>query len=316
MPRTTLGPLPETSRIGLGLASLGRPAYINLGHDEDLEDRTSPSALEAHLHRMVDTAVDAGITYLDAARSYGRAEEFLSRWPRLESERDLMIGSKWGYEYVGGWRIDAEVHEVKNHGLETLQRQIEESQGWLGKHLHLYQIHSATPDTGVLTDDDVLTRLGELRDSGLVIGLTTSGPNQANPLRDALKIEVGGRRLFEVCEVTWNILEPSVATVAKEAHDAGMGVIVKEAVANGRLTSRGDMAHLADDQSVGLDAIAIGAALAEDWVDVVLSGATTAAQLYSNLESLTVAPNILSELPDIKEEPDRYWSQRSGLRWT
>ena len=48
--------------------------------------------------------------------------------------------------------MDAEVHEVKDHSLAALARQAAESRELLGDHLDLYQVHSATLDSGVLED--------------------------------------------------------------------------------------------------------------------------------------------------------------------
>src|SRR5204863_3281165 len=80
MPTVTLGPGgPAVSRIGLGLAALGRPAYITSGRDADLPDR-SVDALHDRSFAVLDAAYAAGVRYFDAARSYGRAEEFLGEW--------------------------------------------------------------------------------------------------------------------------------------------------------------------------------------------------------------------------------------------
>ena len=68
------------TEIGLGLAALGRPAYINLGHEADLGPDRSPEALRARTHAVLDHAYEAGVRYFDAARSYGLAEEFLGTW--------------------------------------------------------------------------------------------------------------------------------------------------------------------------------------------------------------------------------------------
>ena len=56
--------------IGLGLAALGRPGYINLGHGDDLNYDHDVTAMEAQAHRVLDSAWDVGIRYFDAARSY------------------------------------------------------------------------------------------------------------------------------------------------------------------------------------------------------------------------------------------------------
>src|SRR5438552_8761591 len=80
MPTATLGAGgPVVSRIGLGLAALGRPAYITSGREDDLHDR-STAGLRARTFSILDAAYAAGISYVDAARSYGRDEEFLGDW--------------------------------------------------------------------------------------------------------------------------------------------------------------------------------------------------------------------------------------------
>ena len=81
-----LKPLGNTDRlvspIGLGLAALGRPGYINLGHGEDLAGLTDVNHMEANAHSVLDEAWEHGIRYVDTARSYGKAELFLNSWLR------------------------------------------------------------------------------------------------------------------------------------------------------------------------------------------------------------------------------------------
>src|SRR5207237_10568967 len=107
------------------------------------------------------------------------------------------IGSKWGYAYTAGWRVDAETHEIKKHSLGRLERQITESRAILGAQLDLYQIHSATLATGVLEDRQVLERLAELKREGLKSGLTVTGVDQADTARRAIEVVGAGARLFE-----------------------------------------------------------------------------------------------------------------------
>ncbi len=304
MPRTTLGrDGPAVSRIGLGLAALGRPGYLVIGHDRDLGEDRSVEVLEDRTHRVLDEAAAAGITYVDAARSYGLAEAFLASWPGLGS--GTTVGSKWGYTYTAGWRVDAEQHEVKDHSAATFRRQRAETAALLGDHLDLYQVHSATLDSGILDDAEVLEAL---RAEPVAVGLTVSGPDQAAVVRRALALP---DTPFRCVQATWNLLEPSVGPALAEAHAAGWGVIVKEAVANGRLTDRGD-ARL--DGPAPTDALAIAAALAQPFVDVVLSGAATVAHLGSNLTALAVDPDDVP--PVAPEDPAAYWARRSVLPWT
>ncbi len=90
----------------------------------------------------------------------------------------------------------------------------------------------------MLGDSALLAALARLRDNGVMIGLSTSGPRQADTLRRALAVTVGGAPLFAAAQVTWNLLEPSVGHAAAEAAQAGWAMLVKEAVANGTAGTR------------------------------------------------------------------------------
>ena len=242
-------------RIGIGLAALGRPGYLNLGHGADLGSDRSVSALRARSYEVLDAAYAEGVRYLDAARSYGRAEEFLGAWLADRDPPDVVVGSKWGYVYTAGWEVDADPPEVKHHDVETLRRQLWETREHLGDRLALYQIHSATPDSGVLENEAVLAELADLRRSGVGIGLTTSGTSQAETLDRALGLD-----LFDTAQVTWNLHERSAGDALARVHDAGLGVIVKEALANGRLTPRAAPAalvRLAQRLGASPDAVAL-----------------------------------------------------------
>lgn len=313
----------QVSRIGLGLAALGRPGYINIGHDQDVGEDRSQAGLLRRTHDLLDAAFRHGIRYVDAARSYGRAEDFLSTWlaARPDVAPAVTVGSKWGYTYTADWQVDAEEHEVKDHSLATFARQYDETVARLGGHLDLYQIHSATLDSGVLEDREVLAALARLSTRGTVVGLTLSGPEQSATLRRALEVEVDGVRPFRTVQATWNVLEPSVGPMLAEAHQAGWGVIIKEAVANGRLTDRGSpppsLVASARRLGVGADAVAIAAALAQPFTDVVLSGAATREQLRANVAAIDLdLEDDLDALDALAEPPEEYWSQRSALPWT
>jgi aryl-alcohol dehydrogenase-like predicted oxidoreductase len=305
------------SPLGLGLAALGRPDYINLGHQGDVGD-IDVSAMERHAHEVLDAAYDGGVRYYDAARSYGRGEAFLASW--LEGRgltRDAVtVGSKWGYTYTADWRVDVDEHEVKDLSVQTLRRQLGETRALLGEHLRLYQIHSATLESGVLDDPEVRADLARLRAEGVFVGLTATGPRQADTIERALK--VGG---FDAVQATWNLHERSATAALGAAHDAGLGVIVKEALANGRLTARGDadgpLATAARERGTTPDALALAAVLAQPWADVVLSGAATVDTLRSNLAALDVTwdAELDARLAELTEPAEAYWERRAELAW-
>lgn len=317
------------SPLALGMAAIGRPGYINLGHGKDLGRDRSVDALRAHAHDVLDTAWDAGVRWFDAARSYGRAETFLAEWLDARAVRsdEVVVSSKWGYTYTGDWQVDADTHEVKDHSAATFDRQVAETRGLLGNHLDLYQIHSATIETGVLTDHAVLARLAALSDDGVAVGFTVSGPGQADAIHQGLEVSIDGRNPFSAVQATWNPLEPSAGDALREAHDAGLVVMVKEALANGRLTPRNDEPTLADARRLlgklarkheaGVDAVVLAAAFAQPFADVVLSGAAVPEHVRSNVDALgvTLDADDLEALAGLREPRADYWQHRSVLPW-
>ena len=319
----------SVSPIGLGLAALGRPGYINLGHANDLNHNYDIERMEQHTHQVLDAAWAQGVRYFDAARSYGRAEQFLGSWlkSRRISPEAVTVGSKWGYTYTADWQVEADKHEIKDHSLPVLQRQWQKTQTNLSPYLNIYQIHSATLDSGVLENAPVLSELARLKQSGVAIGLSLSGPQQSEVLKRAMAIEIEGQRLFDTVQATWNVLEPSAGSTLQAAANQGMGVIVKEALANGRLTPRNDNPAFAAKLAIletqarrlgaTIDALALAAVLAQPWIGVVLSGAATIDQLTANLKALQVVwdDEAATALAALVEPPEVYWQTRSALDW-
>ncbi len=317
------------SRLGLGMAALGRPGYMTLGHGSDLQFDYDVTAMEAHAHNVLDAAWALGIRYFDAARSYGRAEAFLSSWlaTRGHGPESITVGSKWGYTYTAEWQVQADKHEVKELSVDVLRRQWGETQAELAGYVNLYQVHSATLESGVLSNTAVLGELARLKESGVRIGLTLSGAQQAATLDAARMVRVDGVAMFDAVQATWNLLERSAGEALSEAHAHGMGVIVKEAVANGRLTARNQAPGFADAMELlkreaarlecTIDALALAAVLAQPWADVVLSGAATAEQVGSNVQALAVPwdEEVAIALAPLAMQPDAYWESRADMAW-
>ncbi|MFF4688793.1 aldo/keto reductase [Streptomyces sp. NPDC004059] len=310
-----------TCHIGLGLAAVGRPGYINLGREEDLGENRSADSLRTRTHELLDAAYAQGVRYFDVARSYGRSEEFLADWLNARPDiDDVVVGSKWGYTYTAGWSTDAERHEVKDHSLAAYERQRAETDAVLGDRLDLYQIHSVTPDSPALTDKDLHARLAEAAAQGLTIGFSTSGPAQADTIRAALQLTADGEPLFRTVQSTYNVLETSAAPALAEAHDAGLTVIVKEGMANGRLAAPHApemLRAVAEETGLGCDAVALAWILCRPWAGVVLSGAATVTQLVSNLHAPAVDLDAdqLTRLATLAEDPHAYWERRGQLPW-
>jgi aryl-alcohol dehydrogenase-like predicted oxidoreductase len=293
-----------------------------LGREVDLGTDRSARAMRHRCHALLDVAYAAGIRYVDAARSYGLAEHFVNTWwdERQLPETALTVGSKWGYTYTGDWQLDAPIHEVKQLSISTLRRQAVESRTTLGRRLSLYQIHSATLDSRVLEDRAVLSELVHLREQGICIGLTVTGPQQADVIWRALDVRVDGASLFQSVQATWNLLEPSAASALADASAEGWGVIIKEALANGRLTHQHAGPELREFRAhaaalgTTVEALALAAALAQPWADVVLSGAVTCTQLKGHVAALDLGSNLALSVR-VAEPAHVYWERRGTLAW-
>lgn len=301
--------------VGLGTAALGRPAYMTTNHGQDLDGKISIEQMRTHAGTMFDLAYDRGVRYFDAARSYGLAEQFLADWIGDRNPEGIFVASKWGQEYVADWDMEAEVQETKDHSIEAFRRQVEESRQILGEHLNLYQVHSITPSSPVLTDQELHSELAGLKADGIRVGFSSSGPDQAEVLERAGAIAVDGVQLFDAAQVTWNPLDQSAAPQLQALSDAGVVVIIKEALANGRLGPDGDRVPLAGLPTGPADTVALAAALNQSFADVVLSGAVTAGQLESNLAANSFDWDQSIRL-DMAIDPKSYWEQRGERPWT
>lgn len=319
------------AQLGLGLAALGRPGYVTLNHASDLGGRYNPRIMEAHAHAVLDAAFDAGIRYIDAARSYGRAEDFLASWlkNREVEPGEVVVASKWGYTYTAGWSTSAAQHEVKDHSLAAFERQLAESVERLGGHLSLYQIHSVTADGRTLEDDSLIDAIARLRERGIRAGLSVSGAGQDVAIRRCLEVRRDGVRVFDSVQATWNLLERGAESALEDAHAAGMKVVIKESLANGRLTedNRNDdeaiypfvarIRELAVSCGTRVETLALAAALARPWADFVLTGAATVEQIQANVgaRELAYEAELDERLGSLAVSSAAYWCARTSFKW-
>lgn len=311
--------------IGLGTAAIGRPQYINLRQED--KANFSLDVFREKGKAVLDEAYEQGIRYFDTAPGYGFAEQLLIDWIGEKGHKDLEIATKWGYTYVANFDPTATVHEVKEHSLSKLNEQWHQSKKLL-PHLTTYQIHSATFESGVLENKEVLHRLAELRQAhGLLIGLTTSGSNQVDVIRKSLEIVVEGVELFDAFQVTYNVLDQSLSQLEKELVDQKKRIIIKEALANGRIFPNANYPHyqdlyrelqrLAGKYNVGVDAIALRFCIDGLGSFRVLSGASNRSHISDNLKAnqFELTGKELSHLRQLAVSPIAYWQERKRLGW-
>lgn len=314
------------TKIGLGLASLGRPEYINLRTDILIDK--SEEAFKENAFSVLNEAYKLGVRYFDTAPSYGKGEAFLKEWNQMNNYPDVVLGSKWGYTYVANWELGFEgKHEVKEHSLGKLKEQWEVSKALLPK-LKFYQVHSATFESGILENDTVLNQLFQIKaQTDLKIGISTSGVNQSQVVEAALKVKVCGHEVFDSFQVTYNVFEQSTFPILTEAFKQGKTIIIKEALANGRVFQNKKfdhyqfvynvLEHLSKKYNVGVDAIAIRFVMDNLQPNFVLSGASNKTQLVQNLKALNFkfTQQELQLLKTLKAASKAYWRERSALNW-
>lgn len=312
--------------IGLGLAAIGRPQYINI-RAEGPQDDFSPETFRHQGLEMLDAAYDMGVRFFDASPGYGMAESFLVEWLIGKCDPAITVATKWGMRYLAEFNPKATVHEAKEHTRERLDAQWEFSRQLLPQ-LKMYQIHSATQDTGVLDNKEVLRRLYQIgKEHNLTIGLSTTGADQVEVLEKAMGIEIEGEPLFGSFQSTYNIMEQSIFRLKTSLEKEGRQLILKESLANGRLIPTTSYSHnsglyrelerLARHYGVGPDAVAIRFCMDSFPNAVCLSGAGTAAQLRSNLaaKELSLAYHEMELLASYASDPISYWEERKLLPW-
>ena len=166
--------------LGLGTAAIGRPHYINIKPASPAgrkEPRYISGQKQVDLQQFKDQglqvlnyAYDSGVRYFDTAPGYGMAEAILIEWVHDKNDPEIEIATKWGYTYTANFEANAKQHEIKEHSIDKLIQQWEQSKNLL-PYLSTYQIHSATFESGVLSNEPVLRRLAEIKeDYGLRIG--------------------------------------------------------------------------------------------------------------------------------------------------
>lgn len=308
------------TKIALGMAAIGRPHYINIKSADSLKN-PNKELLHTHALMLLNSAYQMGIRHFDAAPGYGIAEEILLDWIKKEHHSDIDISTKWGYTYTANFEKNPLQHEVKEHSLHVLQHQWQYSKQLL-PYLTTYQIHSATLDSGVLDNNEVLNELCLLKEQyNIEIGITTSGIHQNETIQKAIEIARNGKPVFTLFQATYNIFEQSILKSIDLLHAHKATLIVKEAMANGRILSQSKehaiLAKLAHKYHVGIDAIALRFCMDSIKPKLVLSGAATVQQLKENLLANTFELTVseIDLLKSMQMNSNDYWGERKNLEW-
>ena len=280
---------------------------------------------------VVDAALEAGITLLDTADSYGNgggSEELLGEV--LAGRRDeVVLATKFGHqEFDMGYGPAAGA----KGGRAYIRRAVERSLRRLRTdYLDLYQIHTPDPATPVA---ETLTALGELVAEGKVRYLGNSNFTGWQIADAAHVARAAGAVPFISAQNHWSLLERGAeAEVVPAARHFRLGVLPYFPLANGLLTGKvrkgqapphgsrlaGRPGYLTEDKLDRVEAliswaagrgltvleVAVGALAAQPGCSSVIAGATSPEQVKANAAAADWIPSAadLAELDQIVPPP-------------
>lgn len=282
---------------------------------------------------VVDAAMDAGITMLDTADTYGdggASEELLGEVLAGRREQ-VVLATKFGHQ---GYDMGYGPAAGAKGGRAYIRRAIEASLRRLRTdYVDLYQLHTPDPVTPVA---ETLAALTELVAEGKVRYLGNSNFTGWQIADAAHVARAAGTAPFVSAQNHWSLLEREVeAEVLPAARHFGLGVLPYFPLANGLLTGKvrrgqappagsrlaGRPGYVTDDKLDRVEAliawaaecgrtvleVAVGALAAQDGCACVIAGATTPEQVKANAAAAEWVPSAeeLADLDRIVPPPTR-----------
>jgi aryl-alcohol dehydrogenase-like predicted oxidoreductase len=273
---------------------------------------------------VVDAALEAGVTLLDTAETYGgrgQSEELLGEV--LAGRRDQVVlatkfghqGADMGYGPAAGAKGGrAYIRRAVEHSLRRLRTD----------YIDLYQIHTPDPVTPI---EETLTALTELVQAGKVRYIGHSNFSGLRTAQAAAAARELGTAAFISAQNHWSLLERAAELdVVPAAIEYGLGVLPFFPLANGllagkvrrgvppadgtRLAGRDDyitddkldkvegLAQWAEQHGRSLLEVAIGALAAQPGCTSVIAGATSPEQVTANAAAGAWQPSA-GELAEI-----------------
>lgn len=262
----------RVSRLGFGGATIGF-----------CEGRS-----EAELKSVVAAADELGVTFFDTAPDYRDSERLLGEV--LAGAPHVVVATKVGRYQT---RDDEGVWQVcEDWSAAGVYASLERSLTALRTHrLELVQLHSPPPE--VLQRGDALEGLRTARADGLINHIGVSADHEAA----WLALRSGN---FETLQVSYSVLEQDSSALLDEARRRGVGIIVKQPVANGVADLAAAPEHpdwaakWARAQAMDLSPLgapgertagALRWVLADGRVDTAIVGTSDVAHLRANLEA-------------------------------
>ncbi len=293
----------EVTRLGVGLAEIGF----------ELSSSESEQAAD-----VLNSALDAGINFLDTAACYSISEELIGK--AVSHRRDeYVLATKAGH-VTGGYDGEAWSYETV---ADSVDRSLERLNT---DHLDIVQLHSCGID--VLEQGDCIRALQDAKAAGKLRHVSYSGDNE-----DAHWAVDSG--LFDTLQTSFNLTEQGGRTsgLLEKAEKRGMGIIIKRPIGGGtwararrgERTPRGyDDEYLRRARQMAAEGelpgepedpilLALGFTLAQSEVDVAIVGTKNPAHMKSNIRQVEEdLPINQSAIDELRSRWDKYgggWRQ-------
>ena len=305
METTTLGKTGlEVSRLGIGLSEIG---YILTRGDEE------------QAARVLNSALDAGINFLDTAACYGISEELVGKTVS-HRRSEFLLATKAGH-YVPRGQGEDWTYEVVANSIDRSLRLMNTD------YLDLVQLHSCGID--VLERGDVTRALEDARAAGKTRFIGYSGDN------DNAEWAVDNGQ-FDTLQTSFNLVDQGARRKILPAAEAmGMGIIIKRPIANavwgaaqdprpyahlpeytaeyyrraGMLRTEGPLPEEPEDRIL----LAMGFAFGHPEVDVAIIGTKQPEHMLANIElvanRMKIAPEAVEALHDRYDRLEEDWEQ-------
>ncbi|WP_154858301.1 aldo/keto reductase [Cyclobacterium xiamenense] len=273
------------SELAFGGVEIGMPYGPGVRSETDmLQEKEALSLLR--------TALDAGVTFYDTARMYGRSEYLMGKAFR-NRRQDVQLCSKCRHLRDASGRLPASA------ALESrIRSSVAESLSALGTdYLDVLLLHQA--DEEILAHETICRVFQDLQKEGLARAI---GASTYSPAESEWAIRSG---IWQVVQLPYNLLDQRQDAVFGLASEKGVGLVVRSVLLRGLLTERGKdlqaplaaiethirgYATLVEANGISLPEYAMRFALARPEVSSVLLGIDRREYLKQALQCLGKEP--------------------------
>lgn len=214
--------------ISFGAFKLGRNEGAKYPQGYDLPD-------DAAAGRLLNELLDHGCQAIDTAPAYGLSEERIGRH-LAHRRKEFLLSTKVGESFAAGVSTYDFSQQAVEQSIEQSLRRLQTDA------LDLVLIHSPGNDVELLTQTPVVETLCRFQERGDVLriglsGKTPAGAKLALSWADALMVEFHQQNVSHL-------------NVMREAHEAGVIVLVKKGLASGQLDPQLAVEFVAREKSV------------------------------------------------------------------